>query len=119
MSSTTIELTEEQFYEQYEPIPAEDGSDYWEMDAIKESRHEADRIWSVVDGDNDSVWVLSGVHFVNVFAHMVTKNPHQHQDITACLDGGSPMCVCGDTERYHESFPEDYDHDFQLDEEQN
>lgn len=76
----STELTEDQFYEQYKPIPnPRDGSDFWDYDLDREAwtrnSKGANHLWTCVDGDDGSIFVLNGWHLVNRFAFMVTEVP--------------------------------------------
>ena len=89
------QLTEDEFYTQYKPIPnPRDGSDFWDPDIDYQTIHKAyqGHIWTVVDGEDDSTLVLSGWHVVNRFAFMLTERPWDiSEDITVELDVGTTV----------------------------
>lgn len=78
-------ISEDTFYEVYQPIAAADGGDYWERDAILAAGIPTARVWSVMDGDEGSIGASPGWHVVNVFAYMVTEVPWTDGGICAIL----------------------------------
>lgn len=46
-----------------------------ELDHIRDTP--ADRIWTLVEGDNDTLYVLSGFHFVNRLGYFIAAHPRQ------------------------------------------
>lgn len=37
---------------------------------------DAAHLWTVIDGDGGSQWIVSGYHYVNSVCHLVTVRPH-------------------------------------------
>jgi len=47
----------------------------------------ADRVWTLVGGDDDTLYVLSGFHFVNRLGYFIAEQPRQaHVDIEVPVD---------------------------------
>jgi len=46
-----------------------------------------DRVWTLVEGDDDTLYVLSGFHFVNRLGYFIAAEPRQaHVDIDVLVD---------------------------------
>lgn len=88
------ELTDDEFEAQFESIDGEDGSfivGWGEMKTLSfaqigrpvegatEEDHDdaAAYVWTAVDSDDDGTHLIAGVHRVNAFGWVVTKNPWQ------------------------------------------
>ena len=73
-----ILLTEDQWYEQYEP----EGRNYEtygaDLNHIKSLPEEY--VWTMLDGDDGQVLVVNGFSFVNRISYYVTKKPHNDSD---------------------------------------
>lgn len=74
-------LTEDEFYDQFDPITGPDGEDWWGDFPVGVP---VEQIWSVADGMGGYI-AMSGRHVVNVFAYMVTRVPWT-EDITVNFD---------------------------------
>lgn len=50
------------------------------------------KIWTVVEGDRDSIYLLSGLHRVNRLYHFITEESYNisKEEITICIDEGYP-----------------------------
>ncbi|WP_125182837.1 hypothetical protein [Minwuia thermotolerans] len=47
----------------------------------------ADRVWTLVEGDDDTLYVLSGFHFVNRLGYFIAAQPRPpHVDIEVPVD---------------------------------
>lgn len=74
----TITLTDDQWYDQYEP----DGRMYetYGADLNYINSMPANFVWTLVDGDEDSV-VVNGRAYVNRLGYYLTKKPHNTNDL--------------------------------------
>lgn len=72
-----IELTDDQWYAEYEPTGKMYETYGEEMNYINEMPDNL--VWTLVDGDEDSV-VVNGRAYVNRLAYYVTKKPHNPED---------------------------------------
>ncbi len=81
-------LDEDQFEARFESLPnPEDGNFFWAWDQLKENDVPDDRIWTVVEGDEDATLTLiPGVHYVNRVGYAVTQKPWPHENIDVVLD---------------------------------
>lgn len=89
MTDTIINLTEDEFDEQYPLIENHfDPHATWAFDDGRGclfgtygeevrfvSRQDPRRIWTLVDGDDGNQYVISGFHFVNRIGYLVSKTP--------------------------------------------
>ena len=89
MSETYLELTEDQFDDQYPMVPnhmnrsagwavGEDGGCLFEthgqeLDFVK--RQDRRRVWTLVDGDDNDMYVVSGLHHVNRVGYLLSRDP--------------------------------------------
>jgi hypothetical protein len=81
-----VSLSEEQYYTEYSPIAAPDGSDTWEFEQIKDKPTEF--VWSVVetgDADHDALYAIPGWHVVNVLGYNLTTKAWPHENIEALI----------------------------------
>lgn len=80
-------LSEDEFDAQYTVVTDADGDtvrpDHAGIDA--DSKH----LWTVVEGDDDSLYALNGVHLVNRIGYLVTEEPWG-EDIEAVWHEGQP-----------------------------
>jgi len=74
-------LTEDEFYERYDPIAGPDGSDIWEYDHVK--NRPTKHVWSVVEDEHGNLVAIPGWHVVNVIGYSVTGQPWEHTNIDA------------------------------------
>jgi hypothetical protein len=87
--ATNIELTEEQFDDQYPLIPNHfNPSAGWsfgdagggclfetygeEFDYVK--RFAPDRVWTIIDGDDGDLYIVSGLHYVNRVGYLLSRD---------------------------------------------
>jgi hypothetical protein len=71
------QITEDEFDQSYTLVDnPNDGSQTWEMEELKAEGIPADRIWSLMDGDEGGTYMVAGVHWVNVYAFSVTEESH-------------------------------------------
>jgi hypothetical protein len=73
----TSEITEDEYYATFKPIPSPDKSDYWDWDDIIKGGIDVSRIWTVVEAEDEDLYevITNGVHHVNKITHMVTETP--------------------------------------------
>lgn len=76
-----VELTDEQWDEQYAPIqnPFEKDVDLFETygDALEFiQRMPEEHVWTQVDGDDGGVYIVNGFHYVNRIGYYFTARPH-------------------------------------------
>lgn len=89
MMAEVTTLTEEEFDERFTHVVREDGSIAWDtVEDIKDvyPRVTAKQLWTFVDGDDGTTYLISGVHFVNAFAYSMTNEEHDF-DVQLRLDG--------------------------------
>ena len=80
------ELTEDEFWEQYQPVQnhfIEDGSfdgclfeTYGEEVQYVLSKIDECVVWTIIDGDDDTRFISSGYHLVNRVGYLITENPY-------------------------------------------
>jgi hypothetical protein len=89
MTETHIELTEDAFDEQYPLLTnhlnpnaswgyGESGGCLFETygEEIRFVREQHSRtIWTIIDGDDGDLYVVSGYHFVNRVGYLISENP--------------------------------------------
>ncbi len=89
----TKQMTFEEWFDKYKPLlnplnkvkkeqDDEDYQVYWgtleENDFLNDNKGES-RIWTVVEGDRDSLYLQSGYHRVNRMYHFVTEVPYEEE----------------------------------------
>jgi hypothetical protein len=89
MPKTLVELTEEQWFDTYKPIPNHldenasfnDGDNGYmfetygdELEFVK--AQDSNRIWTYSDGDNGGTYISDGYHVVNRIGYFVTTVPY-------------------------------------------
>jgi hypothetical protein len=66
-------MTEDEFDNQFTPVPDEDG------ETVRPSDDDLDPqslyLWTIVGADDGSLMVVSGWHYVNRIGYLVTKEP--------------------------------------------
>jgi hypothetical protein len=88
-SVAEITLTDDEWTEQYRPLPAPSGSQMWEFDEIPYDKR-GFHVWSWIDGDEGGTYVVSGYHIVNKYAYAVTEVPWQEgDDIEVVIESGA------------------------------
>lgn len=97
-----IELTEDQWYEEYQPMlnhfdaDASWGGIMFETYGV-EQEYVMDMdprfVWTFGDGDDGGMYIWSGRHFVNRIGYFVTKNPH-NLDTVYQISVGIPEYEC-------------------------
>jgi len=81
---TLIELTEDEWFEQFKPVKnildpnaSFDGHMFetyaHELDFIKAQQE--DRIWTYADGDNGGTYIWSGMRVINRIGYFITSTP--------------------------------------------
>jgi len=89
MSETFIELTEDEFDDQYPLVPnhmnpsagwavGDDGGCMFEtygqeLDFVR--RQNRRRVWTLVDGDDGDLYVVNGLHHVNRIGYLLSRDP--------------------------------------------
>jgi hypothetical protein len=80
--SETIEpklLTEDEFDEQFKPEDCPESGwkqrDFPEDAEMIETARLEQRLWTMVETDNDGMALLSGMHVVNQIYHIITEKP--------------------------------------------
>ena len=77
-------LTEEQFDEQFTLIENHlDDNASWsgamfetygeELDYVLMKGKKGDNVWTIIEGDDDSMFIVSGVHLVNRIGYLITR----------------------------------------------
>lgn len=89
MTETLIELTEDQFDERYDLIENHmNPSAGWACNASRGClfetygeefafvrRSDPRKVWTLVDGDDGDMYVISGLHFVNRVGYLLSRDP--------------------------------------------
>jgi hypothetical protein len=91
MTETFIELTEDEFDDRYSPMTNHiNPSAGWaygdaggclfethgeEFEFVR--RYDPRKVWTLVDGDDGDMYLISGLHFVNRVGYLLTKEPVQ------------------------------------------
>lgn len=73
-------LTEDEFIRLYEPQQAQDGN-LFSWDEIKDLP--AERVWTVVEGENDWWFASAGFHRVDVLGYLTSATPWTDEDLLA------------------------------------
>jgi len=81
-------LTETEFYQQFNPIPAPDGGELWTWQELTEwsppSKIRGSRqVWTVSSDECETY--ATGIGYVNVIGYIVTKEPVE-KDMVAVMD---------------------------------
>ena len=88
MTGTCSELAEEDFYAQYSLIPNHiNPSAGWSFDGTRGClfetygdefafvrRYDPRQVWTLVDGDDGDLYLISGLHFVNRVGYLLSRN---------------------------------------------
>ncbi|MEQ1775248.1 MAG: hypothetical protein ABL891_15835 [Burkholderiales bacterium] len=84
--SKSCALHEDTFYEYFKPVRHPDaqheiwgghGLETFGKDLEIVRRYDPDYVWSVVDGESGSQWIIPGFHFVNRVCYLTTKRAHR------------------------------------------
>jgi hypothetical protein len=89
MTETFIELTEDEFDDQYALVPNHiNPSATWTIDdnggCMFETygeefefvrRYDPRKVWTFVDGDDGDMYVVSGLHYVNRVGYLLSREP--------------------------------------------
>jgi hypothetical protein len=101
-----LEIEEEEFYRTYKPIKnPRTGDDQWENEDLKNAGIPNDRTWTCVTGDNNSMSLVAGWHWVNRLYYMVTEEPwptevawvsfiDEHDECSECGANGDEEELC-------------------------
>lgn len=86
MTTTVLTLTEEEFDERYSPMPNPlNPNASWSYDnrgCLFETfgeefafvrRFDPHRVWTLIDGDDGDLYLVSGLHFVNRIGYLLTQ----------------------------------------------
>ena len=89
MSGTIIELTEDDFDDQYPLVPNHiNPRASWafgngcgclfetygnEFEYVR--RFDPRKVWTLIDGDDGNLYVVSGLHYVNRIGYLLSRNP--------------------------------------------
>lgn len=89
MTETFIELTEDEFDDQFSLVPnhinpsagwavGDSGGCLFETFGEEFAfvrRHDPRKVWTLVDGDDGDMYVISGCHFVNRIGYLISRDP--------------------------------------------
>lgn len=84
--TTACVLHEDTFYEYFKPFRhPEAHHDVWSGQGLETfgkdleiaHRYDLDYIWTVVDGESGSQWIIPGFQFVNRVCYLVTERAHR------------------------------------------
>lgn len=82
-------MTEDQFFDHYKPVLNHLNPDAPETGHMFETygqeldfvvSQDANKIWTLVDGDNGNIFYMAGYHLVNRIGHFVTEVPWETGD---------------------------------------
>jgi hypothetical protein len=79
-----MEISEDVFYEEYKPVKnhLDDNASFdgclfetygEELDYIYELNKKSNKVWTIIEGDDDNMTYLAGFHIVNRFGFLVTE----------------------------------------------
>jgi len=79
-------LTEDQFDEQFTLVENHiDNNASWggamfetfgeELDYVRMKAERGNNVWTIIEGDDDTMFIVNGVHFVNRIGYLITKEP--------------------------------------------
>ena len=87
-------LSFDDFFDKYKPIPNPEGSGYCNLDDVCHSFETygsdllsvvdlkaTDKVWTLVESDDQELLVVPGFHQVNCQAYFITEVGHGHADI--------------------------------------
>ena len=102
MTETFLEITEDQFHEQYQLRPnhinagagwtiGEGGGCLFEtyspeFDFVR--RYDLTKVWTLVDGDDGDMYLVSGLHYVNRVGYLIS---HESVPDDTCVQVQLPM----------------------------
>ena len=77
-------LTEDQFDEQFTLVENHiDNNASWggamfetfgeELDYVRMKAQKGNNVWTIIEGDDDSMFIVNGVHFVNRIGYLITR----------------------------------------------
>lgn len=77
-------LTENQFDEQFTLVENHiDNNASWggamfetfgeELEYVKMKAEKGNNVWTIIEGDDDSIFIVNGVHFVNRIGYLITR----------------------------------------------
>jgi hypothetical protein len=77
-------LTENQFDEQFTLVENHiDNNASWggamfetfgeELDYVRMKAQKGNNVWTIIEGDDDSMFIVNGVHFVNRIGYLITR----------------------------------------------
>lgn len=74
------DLTEEEFERRFRPIAKADGALWYDRDnpadeALIDQAFAERRLWTMCDGDYDTLYYWSGAHYVNRIGYLITEVP--------------------------------------------
>lgn len=86
-------ITEEQFYEECNPIENKiEENASWngtmfetygeEFEFVK--TQDVHNVWTIVEGENNDIFILSGFHLVNRIGYLITEEPWEEETEVSC-----------------------------------
>lgn len=108
-------ITFENFEETYKPIknPFVQDSSYdgcmfetygEEVEYVKSSEFSDTQIWTIINCENEEMWIIPGYHFVNCFGYFITEIPWESEDIQV---NDNEMCTVEEAINHCISFGEE------------
>ena len=87
---TIKSLTENQFDEQFTLVENHlDNNASWngamfetygeELDYVRMKAQNANNVWTIIEGDNDTMFIVSGVHLVNRIGYLITNEEWEEE----------------------------------------
>jgi len=83
-------ITEDQFYEKFNPVKnhLDDNASFdgcmfetydEEVDFVFELAKKEKRVWTIIEGENDSMFYVTGFHYVNRIGFLVTEEEYTEE----------------------------------------
>jgi len=85
-----ITITEDQFYEKFNPVKnhLDDNASFdgclfetygEQVDFVFELSQKEKRVWTIIEGENDSMFYITGFHYVNRIGFLVTEEEYTEE----------------------------------------
>jgi len=108
---------EVEFEAEYETIDAPDGDTMWMYDDVVDQGIPVNRVWSVVEGENNSAVVCTGFHVVNMLGYIITDKPWDNEAENYIWWEANDFDDDDDDDTdYVPPFGEDYDDEYNISE---
>ena len=75
-----------------------------EVEYVKSSEFSDTQIWTIINCENEEMWIIPGYHFVNCFGYFITEIPWESEDIQV---NDNEMCTVEEAINHCISFGEE------------